>query len=480
MANKVSNLSDLMQRVTVSCLLDPLCAVRGDPTDANGKYDEEEYDEHFSEDADKKKGEGESTNKEESNGGVRVLVQSNREPKMEGLASEMEVMLNEVFDAVSVMKRAYVGLQEAHCPWDPEKMRVADAAVVAELKRLGVLRARYRRSILINGGSSGCERRGGGRSSWGIGLREAVAPYEAVVDELKREVKAREADVENLKEKLKSVTNSRGNAKKGRSFSKKKLSHNLNQVISAPTPELFEATMSQVREASESFTSFLLSLMRSAHWDISAAILSIQSAANTCGATTSGSHHAKYAIVSYITRKIFQGFDHESFYMDGSLFSLLNPEQYRQECFTQYCDMKAMDPVELLGILPTCPFGQFCSKKYLSIVYAKMEETLFGNLDQQNQVIHGNHPRSQFYREFLGLAKYVWLLHLLAFSLNPSPNQFEASRGAEFHPGYMESVVKFSEGKVPAGHVVGFPVSPGFKLGNGSVVKTRVYLVSRP
>lgn len=241
--------------------------------------------------------------------------------------------------------------------------------------------------------------------------------------------------------------------------------------------------MSQVKEASKSFTALLVSLMRSAHWDISAAIRSIQSVSSAGSATNAysntGNHHAKYALESYITHKIFEGFDHETFYMDGSLSSLLNPEQYRHECFTQFRDMKGMDPVELLGILPNCQFGQFCSKKYLTIVSPKMEEPLFGNLDQQNQVVHGNHPRSQFYREFLGLAKAVWLLHLLAFSLDPSPSQFEAIRGAEFHPQYMESVVRFSDGSVPAGHIVGFAVSPGFKLGNGSAVRARVYLVSR-
>lgn len=165
--------------------------------------------------------------------------------------------------------------------------------------------------------------------------------------------------------------------------------------------------------------------------------------------------------------------------MDGSLSSLLNPDQFRRDCFTQYRDMKAMDPTELLGILPTCHFGKFCSKKYLSIVHSKMEESLFGDSDQRRQVLAGNHPRSQFYGEFLVLAKAVWLLHLLAFSLDPAPSQFEASRGAEFHPQYMESVVRFPGGRVPSGQVVGFPVSPGFKLGNGSVIKARVHLISR-
>lgn len=165
--------------------------------------------------------------------------------------------------------------------------------------------------------------------------------------------------------------------------------------------------------------------------------------------------------------------------MDGSLSSLLKPDQFRRDCFTQYRDMKAMDPVELLGIMPTCLFGKFCSKKYLAIVHPKMEESLFGDLDQNRQVLAGNHPRSEFYGEFLTLAKTVWLLHLLAFSLDPGPSQFEASRGAEFHPQYMESVVKFPGGRVPSGQIVGFPVSPGFKLFNGSVVKARVYLVPR-
>ena len=34
-----------------------------------------------------------------------------------------------------------------------------------------------------------------------------------------------------------------------------------------------------------------------------------------------GSHHAKHALESYVCQKIFQGFDHEMFYMDASLSS---------------------------------------------------------------------------------------------------------------------------------------------------------------
>ncbi|CAL9018612.1 unnamed protein product, partial [Prunus brigantina] len=76
----------------------------------------------------------------------------------------------------------------------------------------------------------------------------------------------------------------------------------------------------------------------------------------------------------------------------------------------------------------------------------------------------GGHPRSEFYGEFLGLVKAVWLLHFLAFFLDQAPSQFEDSRGAYFCLGYMESVVKFAGRGVPSGQVVGFLLSPDFKI----------------
>lgn len=470
MANKVSNFSDLIQRVAASCLLHPLAAGRHDADEApeNRAAEQEAYDVFDSEEEEE----------DEEREGLRVWEESQGEGRAERVM-EMELLMGEVFETVSAMKRAYVSLQEAHCPWDSDKMRMADVAVVSELRRLGVLRERFRRRVGRGGRGSG------GRGPVAATLREVVAPYEAAVEELKRAVKAREVEVENLKEKLKSATSLNSSGKKGRFQSKKKVSCSQGQVAALPAPDLFEGTMGVVKEASKSFTALLLSLMRSAHWDIAAAVRSIEAATAVTGATADtaisvvGSHHAKYALESYVCRKIFQGFDHETFYMDGSLSSLLHPDQYRRDCFAQYRDMKAMDPVELLGILPTCHFGKFCTKKYLAIVHPKMEESLFGDLEHRRQVLAGNHPRSHFYSEFLGLAKAVWLLHLLAFSLDPPPGHFEASRGADFHPQYMESVIRLSGGRVPADQIVGIPVSPGFKLGNGSVIKARVYLVSR-
>ncbi|XP_024026726.1 protein GRAVITROPIC IN THE LIGHT 1 [Morus notabilis] len=479
--SKVSNFSDLIQRVAASCLLHPLAAERYDSGDGARNRDADEVYEY---ETDENEEEEEEEEEEEDEGQSRVgyCRAKEVEPK--------ETIMVEVFEAVAAMKKAYVRLQEAHCPWDAEKMRAADEAVVAEMRKIAVLRERWRRINVCGGG--GGRGRGGMVMSSAATVREVVAPYEAAVEELRREVKARELEVENLKEKLKiSAGGGTGGGKKGRSPSRKKVSCSQSQVAPSPSPELYEAAMSKVNDALRSFTSLLLSLMRSAHWDIGAAVRSIEAAsmaadnptASVGTITTTSSpitaQHAKYALESYVSRKVFQGFDHETFYMDGSLSSLLNPEQFRRDCFTQYRDMKAMDPSELLGILPTCHFGKFSSKKYLAVVHPKMEESLFGDLEQHRQVVAGNHPRSQFYGQFLELAKAVWLLHLLAFSLGPVPSLFEASRGAEFHPQYMESVVKFPGGRMPSSMVVGLPVSPGFKLWNGAVIKARVYLVSR-
>ncbi|RZC79392.1 hypothetical protein C5167_003582 [Papaver somniferum] len=484
--NRVSSISDLIHRVATSCLQDPLTDThhyhhQSVGSSQNSSSNPTEYEEIQSE----------NEEDEKENGVLGNEKQKKKKNGLEKESREIEELMGEVFESISVMKKAYVKLQQAHSPWDQEKMSVADIAVVSELRKLGMLKERFRRRNRSNGG--GEQETGSGRRGF-VPLREVVAPYEAAMDELKKQVKAKDIEIGNLEQKLQNaittINSTNGsNGKRGKFHSRRRVSNcSLGHVAGvAPGAEQFESTTSQMKEASKSFTTLLLSLMRSAGWDMDAAVRSIESASPTTTtidkgnnmASVNGPQHAKYALESYISQKMFHGFDHETFYIDGSLSSLLNPDQFRKDCFTQFQDMKSMEPTELLGILPTCTFGKFCTKKFLSIVHPKMEESLFGNLEHHELVSAGNHPRSQFYGDFLKLAKSVWLLHLLAFSLDPPPCHFQASKGAEFRKEYMESVVRFSSRRMPVGLTVGFPVSPGFKLGNGSVIKARVYLVSR-
>ncbi|OAY82662.1 IRK-interacting protein [Ananas comosus] len=497
MSTRVSNIADLIHRVGSSCLAHRLPGCHGldngddsdvddDAAAADPHFPHKEHDEAetFGE---RKEGDEDEDEDDDDEEALRIWEEGKRGGAAGlGRVREMEALMGDVFDTVSAMKRAYVSLQEAHCPWDPDKMRVADAAVVAELRKLGRLRDRFRRSGA-----------GGGRraSASAAPLREAVAPYEAALDDMKRELKAKETEVESLKEKLRSSTALGGSARRGRFHSSKRVGciTGLAGLQGSPTPELFELCMEQVKATTKSFTAHLLSLMRSARWDIAAAVRSIVDAAAAADDDDAddrrhirhppipdvGPHHAKYALESYVNRRLFDGFENETFYLDGSLSSLLNPSEFRRDCFAQFRDMRGMEPAELLGILPTCQFGRFAARKYLATVHARMEESLFGGVEQRRQVVAGAHPRTGFYSEFLRAAKAVWMLHLLAFALDPAPAHFEASKGADFHPDYMESVVRFAGGRVPPGWVVAFSVAPGFKLSNGSVVRARVYLVPR-
>ncbi|KAJ0963329.1 hypothetical protein J5N97_028451 [Dioscorea zingiberensis] len=91
--------------------------------------------------------------------------------------------------------------------------------------------------------------------------------------------------------------------------------------------------MEQVKDASKSFTAHLLSLMRSTRWDIAAAVRSIidgdgeagHTIGNQMGIAAVELHYAKHALESYVSRRIFHGFENETFYIEGTLALLLNP-----------------------------------------------------------------------------------------------------------------------------------------------------------
>ncbi|XP_071699465.1 protein GRAVITROPIC IN THE LIGHT 1-like [Rutidosis leptorrhynchoides] len=341
---------------------------------------------------------------------------------------EMINLMYKVIESVLHMRKAYASLQEAHSPWDPYKIKLSDVAVITELRKLTTLTETFLLSVPVP-------------------LRDVGTPYESALEKVCPKMKRK---------------------------SKRRVSCSSEfEFQDQSMVEIFEACMDSVKEGSRSFVLVLLSLMKSVNWDITATVESITSI--TTNLSLIGPNHA---LESYVNRKLFQGFDHESFYLDES-DETLTSDEFRSECFSQYSDMKSVDTNELLETLPTCQFGVFCLKKYLSVVHPKMEESLFGDLEQRRQVLAGKHPRSRFYREsFVGVAKAVWMLHLVAFSMDPLPSHFEGSMGVGFNPEYMENVARV-RGRDVGGYVVGFPVSPGFKLGNGYVVKARVYLVPK-
>ncbi|KAJ4797843.1 hypothetical protein LUZ62_049089 [Rhynchospora pubera] len=487
----VATVADLVYRVASSCLSQRLPGTRTfeeeDEQWSSGSSKEHEHEEEHVDSISiaraiaREKNDEDEEEEEEEQQRLRLWEQEDKDPTSSSSSGSkdqsqsqlhmMDSLLAHVFHSVSAVKRAYRTLQQAHCPWDPHKIHAADAALVSELRKLDTLRDRFRRARM---------RAPTTPASPPPMLSDAVAPYEAALHDLKNDLKLKDAELENLRHRLRhsellaatvpSKPHSRSHSARWATFS-----NGLGSVQATAIPQLFEVGMLQMKPASKSFTSQLLALMRAARWDIPATMQSLLPGASS----NLPPQHAKFALESYVNSRLFHGFEHESFYLNGSLASLLDPAAFRRSCFSQFQDMRTMDPTEMLGVLPTCQFGLFAATKYLSLVHEKMEESLFGHKEHRQQVMAGIHPRTEFYAEFLRTAKAVWMLHLLAFALDPAPTHFEARKGVEFQPEFMESVVRFATGRVPAGWVVGFAVSPGFRLGNRSVIRARVYLIPR-
>lgn len=389
----------------------------------------------------------------------------------------MEDLLKETFSTVSHLKTSYAKLQAAHIPYDAEKLQVADKEVIREMKKLSELKQYYKHNI-ASGDSSGSENQ--------IGLSYEETSTRA----LQVEIAQKNSEIESLKKALENVNLRRGEHRRSDRRKSARDSSSLN-VGDGPTIKLLETSVQKMRESARGFTKSLISLMKSAEWDLDAAVNSIEP-----GINYTMESHKKLAFQSYVCMRMFSGFENENFYLTGSLSSIIDPEKHRNDCFREFLDMQNMEPSELMSILtPESLFGKFCMKKFLNVVHPRMEESFFGNLEHRHQIGRGLHPRSQFYSLFLKFAKSVWLVHRLAFSFDPPLSIFHVKRGVDFEGSYMDSLNSVnmnhdvdntgaSEGNVlqlhekPNPTIVGFTVMPGFRVGKKAIVRSQVYVMT--
>ena len=93
-----------------------------------------------------------------------------------------------------------------------------------------------------------------------------------------------------------------------------------------PPPRARRPGLEQSRAATRGFAWHLLNLLRAAGLDPAAATRSI-----TKIPVNSSPHLARHALEAHATAVLLGGFDHESFYLDGSLSSLLDPTAFRRD-----------------------------------------------------------------------------------------------------------------------------------------------------
>lgn len=359
-------------------------------------------------------------------------------------ALELEVM-KKMFDTVSSLKLAYLQLQQAHIPYDPRKIVVADDLVVAELEKLCKFKREYKemqsKKALISAELSD------------LLLAEIVAK-EVFLGKLKSRKSAKDSEILRLRQELQGLE--MGNKSLAEKIKQKRLEERKASVLSVTKfRNVFKAASKSIHD----FAKPLISLMKASGWDLDRAAKSIENAA-----VYSKRCDKKYAFEAYISRRMFHGIALTSYDVSDV--------------------MKYDDPFDALMENPDSDFAKFCQAKYLFVVHPKMEESFFGNLAHHTFVMSGKHPRTEFYQLFAKMAKWVWVLLGSVASIDPDVTMFSVSRGSMFSSLYMESVEEEKESatlpdKARATYKVQFMIMPGFKIGQ-TMVKSRVYVSQHP
>ncbi|KAL6883374.1 hypothetical protein ACP4OV_010788 [Aristida adscensionis] len=381
----------------------------------------------------------------------------------------MDTMIGRVFSNISSLKSAYIQLQEAHTPYDPDRIQAADKLVIEELTRLSELKHTYREKHPKPVAASPQDSR---LLSEIQEQQNLLKTYEVMVKKFQSQIQTRDTEITSIQQQI-------DEAKLRKSKLEKKLKQRglLNKESEESdeeenyfsielTPSLFTSAVDNAYQSIHDFSKPMINMMKAAGWDLDAAANAIEP-----DVVYARRAHKKYAFESYICQRMFSGFQEESFSVKDSNISVSS-----EAFFHQFLAVRAMDPLDVLSQNPDSIFGKFCRSKYLLLVHPKMEGSFFGNMDQRNYVMSGGHPRTPFYQAFLKLAKSIWLLHRLAYSFDPKVKVFQVKKGSEFSDIHMESVVKniiLDEGAERP--KVGLMVMPGFSIGT-SVIQSRVYL----
>lgn len=345
-----------------------------------------------------------------------------------------------LLDMVSALKSAYIKLQEAHLPYDTEKIVAADECVVAHLQALCKLKRAYK------------EKQSAKVKSYVSELSSICAKVEAsgkLLGKLKADVKAKESQILHLQERLRGLNSA--NAELAEKMDKQSLGSLKARVLDI---FFFQEIFMTASKSIHDFAKPLISLMKAAGWDLNLAAYSIEGPV-----VYSKSSHKKYAFEAYIARRMFHGISLQSYCIDDI--------------------MHFDDPIDAVIAHPESGFAQFCREKYLIVVHPKLEASFFGNLDQRAFVTRGKHPRTPFYHAFVKMAKWIWIIQGIVATIDSKAKIFSVKKGCLYSDTYMESVEEVSPDasrtNKEAMFKVEFMVMPGFRIGK-TVVRSRVYL----
>ncbi|KAG8371562.1 hypothetical protein BUALT_Bualt13G0100900 [Buddleja alternifolia] len=347
--------------------------------------------------------------------------------------------ISKLFDTLSGLKLAYVELQEAHIPYDPEKIRAADEEVVSRLESLCKIKKAYKEMLLKEVDSvSACPAL----------LLAEIQVQERTLEKLKSRAKIKDKEVMNFRRELQVLE-----------MRNKKLAEEIREREKESFKVLnqcsYENVVMAVGKAIHDFAKPLIALMKVSGWDLDQAANAIQESVVYVKRS-----HKKYAFEAYVARRMFHGFSPQSCILENV--------------------MKLDDPIDALIEDPQSSFAKFCRTKYLLVVHPNMEASFFGNLDHRTFVANGIHPDTPFYRAFVRMARWVWYLQGFTAFNEPKAEIFGVKQGSVFSDVCMEVPEELKEYKAlldkgQERYKVEFMIMPGFKLGE-TLIRSQVYV----
>ncbi|XP_038896242.1 protein GRAVITROPIC IN THE LIGHT 1-like isoform X1 [Benincasa hispida] len=375
----------------------------------------------------------------------------------------MEAFLAKVFANITALKAAYAQLQYAQCPFDVDGIQVADRSIVSELKSLSELKRCFVKKqfdlLLPETAMLSAEL---------VEQKSVVKMYEISVKKLNSQVRLKESEIIFLKEKLEEAKSNNKVLEKRMNQSGPLQNLHLSAINSNHLARVLRHTVKTVR----SFVQLLIDEMKCGGWDIDEAASTIEP-----DIVYFKEEHKCFAFEAFVCRVMFEGFHFPNFALPNES---LPPDKKQQTklYLRRFAETKSLKSKQLLGHghEPNSTFAKFCRVKYLQLIHPKMESSFFGNLSQRSLVSSGKIPETAFFARFADMARWVWLLHCLAFSFEPEASIFRVNNGCRFNDVYMKGVTEevFILSTQPDLRVA-FTVVPGFYIGK-TVIQSLVYL----
>ncbi|KAG2257400.1 hypothetical protein Bca52824_076694 [Brassica carinata] len=185
----------------------------------------------------------------------------------------MEALISNLFGNISSLKSAYIQLQSAHTPYDPDKIQEADKVVISELKNLFELKHLYRE----NNPKPVCVSPQDSCLAAEIQEQQSLLKtYEVMVKKFQSEIQNKDSEIKQMMEKIEEANQKRLKLEKNLKLRGMGDGGGGGMEFPDLTVELFMSTYEAAAKAVHDFSKPMINMMKAAGWDLDSAAESIE------------------------------------------------------------------------------------------------------------------------------------------------------------------------------------------------------------